>query len=249
MPELIIGVPGPWRERKELMEALARQGTDYLFAGLVFMEQSTQEGCGFDFSERDEDLPRVTEIAGQGEFSAEQLDAVRSHQGVAWLIFEEPDLRKARTAARFARALLDAGGVAVKIESSGLMHTRERWLRDWDDEDPWAVYSLFVVLVGDEGRFYSCGMHTFALPDAAVPSALGPEEGAKLLNLFNVYRLADSPTLKSGETFSIEADSPRYRLSLGPYLDDYPEPMLNPHGLWTLTPVEVQQTRRRWSWP
>lgn len=28
MAEIVIGVPGPWRERTELMEVLARQGTD-----------------------------------------------------------------------------------------------------------------------------------------------------------------------------------------------------------------------------
>ena len=37
MAQIVVGVPGPWRERTELMEALARQGTDYMFAGLIFM--------------------------------------------------------------------------------------------------------------------------------------------------------------------------------------------------------------------
>lgn len=250
MAEIVIGVPGPWRERTELIEALVRQKADFLFAGLIFMEQSTKEACTFNFTDRDEELRQAVETGGQGTFSNEHLDAVGRHNGVAWLIFHEPNLEKARTAARFTRALLDAGGVAVKVESSGLSHTPERWLRDWSSDDPWAIYGLFVVLVGDEGRFYSCGMHTFDLPDAAVPSALGTEEGAKLLNLFNVYRMVESPTLNSGETFSVEDDSPRYRLSLGPYVDGYEDsPMLNPHGLWTLSPVEARPARNRWSWP
>lgn len=250
MAEIVIGVPGPWRERTELIEALVRQKADFLFAGGVVMEQSTNEACGFDFTDRDENLPQAVETAGQGAFSDDQLDAVRRHNGTAWLIFDELGLQKARTAARFARMLLDVGGVAVKVDSSGLAHTPERWLRDWSSEDPWAIYGLFVVLVGDEGRFYSCGMHTFDLPDAAVPSALGTGEGAKLLNHFNVYRMVESPMLNSGETFSVEADSPRYRLSLGPYVDGYEDtPMLNPHGLWTLSPIEARPARTRWSWP
>ena len=251
MAEIIIGVPGPWRERKELMEALVRQKADFLFAGLIFLEQSTKEACTFNFTDRDADLAGAVEAGGQGAFSSEQLDAVDRHNSVAWLIFDQPDPAKARTAARFARVLLDAGGLAVKVDSSGLSHTPERWLRDWDSDDPWGIYGLFVVLVGDEGRFYSCGMHTFDLPDAAVPSALGAEDGARLLNLFNVYRMVESPTLNSGETFSVDADAPRYRLSLGPYVDGYEDtPMLNPHGLWTLAPVEAAPApRRRWSWP
>jgi len=249
MSRIIVGVPGPWRERTELMQALARQGTDYMFAGLVFVEQSTRTSCEFDFAGHDPELRGAVEIAGQGKFSAAELDEVARHASTAWLIFDDPGHDTARTAARFARALLEAGGMAVKVDSAGLAHTRERWLRGWNSDDPWDIYSLFVVLVGDEGRFFSCGMHNFALPDAAVPDSLGAEEGARLLNLFNLYRLVESPVLNSGETFSLEADSPRFRLTHEPYVDGYEgTPMHNPHGLWSLQPVEAAPEKRRWRW-
>jgi hypothetical protein len=256
MARIVVGVPGPWRERTDLLKALIPVGGGYLFAGLVFMEQGTGAMCEFAFVEHDPEMRDQVEAAGQGAFSPADLEAVAGHAFTAWLFFNDTGYEQARTAARFARVLLDAGGLAVKIDSSGLAHTRERWLRAWDDDDPWAVYSLFVVLVGIEGRFYSCGMHNFGLPDAAVPDDLGPEEGARLLNLFNVYRMAESPTLNSGETFSVDADSPHYRLTLEPYLDGYEDtPMLNPHGLWMLRPVAGEARtpppapkpeRRRW---
>jgi Domain of unknown function (DUF4261) len=247
MNQIIVGVPGPWRNRSELMHALARQGTNYMFAGLIFIEQSTQIHCEFELHGHDPGLRGAFEIAGQGEFSDAQLSAVAGHGSVAWLLFDVPGYETARTAARFAGALLEAGGLGVKIDSSGLAHTRERWLREWNDDDPWAVYSLFVVLVGGDTRFYSCGMHNFGLPDAAVPHEVGPKEGARLLNLFNVYQLAESPTLNSGETFSVEADSPRFRLTLESYPDGYEDtPMLNPHGLWSLEPVKAAPARKRW---
>lgn len=250
MSQIIVGVPGPWRDRTELMEALARQGTDYMFAGLIFMEQSTHASCEFELAEHEPELRRTMEVAGQGEFSSADLAAVERHASVAWLIFDQPGYGTARTAARFARALLEAGGVAVKVDSAGLAHTRERWLRTWNSDDPWDIYSLFVILVGGEGRYFSCGMHNFTLPDAAVPASLGTEEGARLLNLFNIYQLVESPVLNSGETFSLEADSPRFRLTREGYEGGYEgTPMHNPHGLWSLQPAEAAHARKRWRWP
>jgi Domain of unknown function (DUF4261) len=237
MSEIIVTVPGPWEERGDLMAALDRaHGPEYLFAGVIFLEMKTKISCTFDWVGHDEQLRRVYEIAGQGDFSEAKLDAVAAHRSTAVLIFEEPGVETAHTAARFARALLEAGGLAVRVESAGVAHPRERWLERWASDDPFDLYSLFVVLVGDEDRFFSCGMHNFALPDAAVPSSLGPEDGAHLLNTFNLYRLTESPTLNDGETFSLEPDSERFRLRHEPYIEGYdPEqPLYNPHGLWSL---------------
>ena len=246
MSQIILGVPGPWKERAELMEALARQGTDHMFAGTIFFEQSTHTSCQFEFYDRDPELRRTFGIAGQGAFSHEELQALDGHASVACVIFDNPGYETARAAARFARVLLEAGGFAVKVDSAGVAHPRDRWLADSASEDSFVVYSLFVVLVGGDERFYSCGMQNFGLPDAAVPETLGSEEGARLLNVFNHYRLTESPTLNDGETFSLTPDSPRFRLKHEPYDEGYdPEtPLYNPHGLWSL---EVAPAARRCS--
>jgi hypothetical protein len=95
-----------------------------------------------------------------------------------------------------------------------------------------------VVLVGGGGLLYSCGMHNFALPDAAAPESLGDEVGLHLLNVFNVYQLADDPGLKTGDTFGLEPGSPRFRAAHGPYVDGYEHSTLhNPYGMWSLRPV------------
>ena len=254
MSQIIVGVPGPWRERRELMEALAKHGTDHNFAGATFFEQSTRTICEFVFYEHDSDLRNTVEIAGQGLFSAAELDAVAAHDSTAWLLFDTPGFETARTAARFARVLLEAGGIAVKVDSAGVAHTKQRWLELSASSEPFDIYTLFVVLVdAGDGQAYSCGMHNFGLPDAAVPSALGNEECARLLNVFNMYRLVENPVLKTGETFSVEADSPRFRLKHGPYIDGYePDtPLYNPHGLWSLELPQpsAAPTRRRWQLP
>ncbi|HEX8905756.1 MAG TPA: hypothetical protein VF771_12980 [Longimicrobiaceae bacterium] len=232
------------------MHALARLATDHMVAGLLFMEQSTQLFAEFQLYPHEPELRRTFEISGQGRFSEQELAQLGSYASAASLTFDDPGYETARTAARFARVLLEAGGYAVKVDSSGVAHTRERWLSDWDSDDPWAIYSLFVVLVGGEGLLYSCGMHNFALPDASAPESLGDEYGLQLLNVFNVYQLAESPELQTGHTFGLEPDAPRFRLRHGPYADGYdPEsPLYNPYGMWSLEPVDPSPPpRRRWS--
>jgi len=252
-----VGVPGPWRNREELTRALTRFRGEYLFAGLVFRESSSGAACEFELQKRTPELRQAVEIAGQGAFADEDLRAVDRHKTTAWLVFDQPGLETARTAARFARALLEAGGVAVKVDSAGLAHTRERWLRDWDDQDPRAIYALFVTLVGGEGIIYSCGMQNFALPDTAVPMSLGEAEAAQMINIFNLYQVFESPELESGNTFSLDADSPSFRVMHETYVDGYQGTTLeNPHGLWMLHPLAPEPPRepsrperRRWRLP
>ncbi|HEX6750038.1 MAG TPA: hypothetical protein VF092_22280 [Longimicrobium sp.] len=249
MSQIVVAIPGPWRDRSELMQALARVDRDHMFAYRTFFEQSTNTSCEFDLYPHEPELRGTFEISGQGRFSREELDLLGSYASAACLTFDDPGYENARTAARFAKVLLEAGGFAVKVDSGGVAHTRERWLRDWDSDDPWTIYSLFVVLVGGDGLVYSCGMHNFALPDAAVPESLGDEAGIQLLNVFNVYQLTESPELATGHTFSADADAPRFRLRHGPYADGYdPEsPLYNPYGMWSLEPADPPPPRRRWS--
>lgn len=246
---IIVGVPGPWKERRDLLQALlgAHEGA-YLLAGLVFMEVATKVCCQVDWYEHDDELRNAFTVAGQGKLSDALLDAVGAHESTVYLIFDDAGYETARVAARFAGALLRAGGIAVKVESAGVAHSPERWLEACDSEKAWDIYTLFVVLVGGEDRYYSCGMQNFALPDTQVPASLGTTVGAELLNFFNMYQLVETPDLVDGHTFSLGENAPRFRLRREPYDSSYEEPLYNPNGLWVLTPVEASPAtpRRRW---
>jgi hypothetical protein len=109
-------------------------------------------------------------------------------------------------------ALLDAGGMAVKVESSGIAHSGARWRELATSDDPFDHYTAFVTLIGRADCFYSCGMHSFGLPDSAVPRDIDIQEAAQLLNVFNRYLLVQSPALVDGHTFSVAADAPCFRL-------------------------------------
>lgn len=253
MSQIIVGVPGPWPERKDLTEALVRaHGGRYLFAGLVFMDTETQRSCRLDWVGPDERMRLAFELAGQGRIPEAELDAIEAHESTVYLLFDDPGYETVRTAAGFIRALLQAGGLGGKVENSGVAHPRERWMEKGASEDPFDIYALFVQLVGGDEIVYSCGMHNFGLPDAAIPAeAMELEDAAYLVNVFNLYQIAENPSLDDGATFSTDEDAPRFRLSRAPYPDDYDpgEPLYNPHGLWLIRPADDPPAprSRRWS--
>lgn len=95
-----------------------------------------------------------------------------------------------------------------------MAHSAERWRELANSENLFDLYTAFVTLIGGKGYFYSCGMHNFGLPDCSVSNSVAANEAAVLMNQFNFYQLSESPDLQSGQTFSVDAASPRYKLKM-----------------------------------
>jgi hypothetical protein len=136
---------------------------------------------------------------------------------------------------KFTEVLSKCGGIAVKLETSGIAHEWERWFELLRSDNPFDPYCASVVLVGDERFYYSCGMQNFSLPNAQISNRLDAVEAADSINRFNYWQIVENPVLKSGHTFSLTSDSPRFRLEL---LKDkrHSEDDLfyNPGGVWEL---------------
>jgi hypothetical protein len=221
----------------ELTEALLKRfGPRYLSAGQVIVDRETESAAGLDFQEHIPSLAEAFHYASTYSAMTEtDLQAIAGHAGVVWLI--EPDggsVEVARKLHHFADALLQAGGLAVKVESAGKSHTKA----EWQSYDPNALMPAYVTWAGDGQRFYSCGMHNFGLPDAVLVGG-DPKTAGNVLSWFNAYLLHEKPTLTSGETFSTEEGGPLWTMHHGS-CQSFPDPQdlfHNPHGVWTLTPA------------
>lgn len=146
--------------------------------------------------------------------------------------------------------LLEAGAVAMKCDSSGIAHGRDRWLelaREADGPEPWnallRAFVQFPISTGDD--YYSCGMHLLGQPDliashAILKESCGPDEdpGWRAVHVFGIfahYMLAECQPgeFASGHTFSPDAESPRFRVQwegcTGYDEDDF---FFNPFGRW-----------------
>ena len=237
-PRIVVGIPGPWKSRSEVVVSIVGGKTGYIAGGSVLLEIETQTAFTLEVCGPDPSMQRAFEIAGQGRFSADQLDEIGRHALVLYVSTSEvgPDAARAIRAA--AAACLKAGGFAVKVESAGTAWPKEAWERMAASPAPFHLYSSFVTLVGSDDVSYSCGMHQFGLPDASCPAALPLPEAAELLNTFNMFQIVDSPTLGDGHTFSASASEPVYRLRQR-RCEMYPPGDLfhNEYGVWHLEPV------------
>ena len=237
--EMIVCIPGTWESRKDFLEAIVTktQG-EFMFAGMILAHPKGKDHVQLDFCDPDSQMAEAFSYAGQGKLSDETLDKIAQHRSVIYLHFPLDIASQRLRLVKFTEVIQQCGGIAVKLETSGIAHEWERWFSLLRSDNPFDTYCACTVLIGDEGHYYSCGMHNFGLPDAQISTSFDIEEAADLLNQFNYYRIVEKPELESGHTFSLTPDSPRYRIEL--LMDDrYPEDHLfhNTHGLWNLTRV------------
>ncbi|MBH8599599.1 hypothetical protein [Thermoactinomyces sp. CICC 10523] len=132
---------------------------------------------------------------------------------------------------RLATKVLNAGGLAIKVETAGLALSKEDWKKLCQDLDIVSLYYAFVKGVVEKDYFYSCGMHQFGQRDVLIYD----QWDRQLMDQFLLYVLIEQPSLKVGETFSLGPDTPIYQIG-EKACDQYEKDDLfyNPLGYWTL---------------
>jgi len=230
-PKIVLCVPGPWSTKKELVR-------------LGRLVSKVDESIDLEFrDEHDERMTKAFEISHpRAEPSLDKKDfaKIEGHRSVVYLSSDNfGRTRAARVAHHMmhaARALLDAGGIAVKCESSGiaLSAKRHRALTKEADEgfaalkgseaqkararltffDAMIRAYVFSPLGAEDGSLHTCGMHLLGHPDVSVE---GPSSDAvathELMRIFSLYLLAecDFDGVADGHTFRTTANEPRYR--------------------------------------
>lgn len=233
----VICIPGQWATRSDIVSAIAKQSDGYLFAGMVMMNIGTHDLFELQVHEHDSSLERAFSIAGRGRLRSGDLDAIACHTFVLYLVADSGSVEAAKKLLLAANGLLKSGGLAVKIESAGIAHRVDQWA-EFCVGDGSCLLNAYVTYIGGRGVYYSCGMHNMGHPDAVVEAGIPPDDAANLLHTFLSYLLFENPTLNDRETFSVDADAPRYRLFLEP-CTRYEAGNLfhNPFGVWKMIPA------------
>src|SRR5262245_39371813 len=211
-PQTVIGVPGRWPDRSDIVTSIDSRSGGYFFAGRAMVRIGTKDGFELEVYDHDPNLKNAFSIAGRGRLTEEDLAAIASHTFTLYLVGEGGSVEAGKKLLHAANALLKSGGLAVKIESTGTAHRVDQWEEFCVHDHLGNLLQAYVTYIGSEGSYYSCGMHNLGQPDALVEANISPNDAAKLLHTFASYLLVENPTLKDRETFSIDADAPRYRL-------------------------------------
>lgn len=220
------------------------------------------EGVEHEWSDRDERMAQAFEASAlriDPTLKAEDLASIANHAKVLYVLSKNFTAREgtavSRSFLRLGGRLLEAGGVALKCESTGIAHGRSRWLdlaREAESDGCWsALLRAFVQLPIQNGDdLYSCGMHLLGKPDLIVSETLLREahdstegqgwEAVELFGVFALYLLSEcrEGQFASGHTFSVSGEAPRYRVFWEECTGyDENEFFFNPFGRWRFAEV------------
>lgn len=239
-PQTVIGIPGLWADRADIVTSIARRSAGYLFAGMVMMKIGTKDRVKLEIYEHDPNLKNAFSIAGHGRLTKEDLETIGSHTFTLYLVADGGSVEAAKKLLHAANALLESGGIAVKIESTGTAHRADQWAEfcAHDYLETWAILQAFVAYIGGDGVYYSCGMHNLGFPDAIVEADIASDEAVKLLQTFLGHLVVENPMIDDRDTFSVDAGTPRYRLfHEACTLYAASDLFHNPFGMWKMVPV------------
>jgi hypothetical protein len=235
-PQIVLCIPGNWLDRDELARQIPKYGGAYLLNGTLLTH--TQTNISFELQVEPPD-PRMLQAFGAIGSHWADTDAMRKideHALVTYLIGQGGSRSRAETLMHAAAILIKAGGLGVKIDSSGIAHDPDAWLTLTRERHLCSAHAAFVAYIADK-EIYTCGMHSFGLRDAVIAEDQ-TEDSIALLRVFTWYLFAEAPTVRSGQTFSIEEGAPTYRVTAEDCRHYEPlELFNNPYGMWRLSRI------------
>jgi len=232
--EIILCIPGCWEDRQELVQSVAERSGGYLLLGELFGHSETNTTFKVAVEGRDSQMSQAFRAAGRHWLVDDDIQQIEAHTKVVYIIARGGSFALAKAAMNAADGLLRAGGLAVKVETSGVAHSAAAWRDFVQAGDEASIFRAFVVTVmGDDS--YSCGMHSLGFRDAVV-SGRRSEHADGLLGHFCLYLCTESPILQSGHTFALGPDEPVYTLQEEACrLFEEGSPFHNPFGIWRLS--------------
>ena len=245
-PEVVLCIPGPWDSSSALAEEIAASGTGYTLNGSILRDLESGFTCELVLQRADPDLPADFAKAGPHWANTEAMADLDMHRTVAYLMAPGGSREAADAMMRAGAAIIDAGGMGVKVDSSGIAHAPAYWTDMCDQLDQLTAHRALVVYVAG-ADVYSCGMHNFGLPEA-VTSGGDKTQAADMLRFFTRYLLERAPALADGHTFSVSEGKQVYRVEQVPAIDYGAGSLFNnPYGAWRLSPVAAEKKGNWWA--
>lgn len=248
-PELVLCIPGPWDSRTALADEVAASSTTHVVVGDFLRDPVTGFTCELVFGAADPEVSAAFRVAGPHWAGSEAMEAVGEHRCVVYLVGKGGSREAAEAMMRAGAALIDAGGLGVKVESTGIAHGPAYWIDMCEQLPLLTAHRALVVFVVAGHEVYSCGMHNFGLPEAVIATGKGQAErtaAADLLRTFTRY-LLEAPAIEDGHTFSVSDGAPLYRIGTTAPVDYGPDSLFNnPYGSWRLEAVAPEKKHGWW---
>jgi hypothetical protein len=238
--KIVICIPVALKTREAILSFLVKKyGLDYLLAGKIFQDNTTNEYCEIEIYDlKKSDFVRLFKLLEQEQVSDTTLAKINTCGQVVYLTSHDLGYSYCLKMAKYAQVFLSIGGITVLVDSAGIVHDKDKWLANYNSQDVFDLYSLFVTLVEGDNYYYSCGMQNFAKADVSIDITEELGLATYVMNVFNYYRLTESAMLKDGQTFQPDLECPMYRMQWNQDRDECEtNPRYNSYGKWHLSRV------------
>lgn len=256
LPTIVVGVPGPWADLDQAMQALvdvgngryvgkALPGEEDATAGAGLVDMETDWACACEFRPRVAGLEAGFMQTGYGRVTPRDARAVSRHRSILMFMAPGGSVETARFMMDAVTLAIRAGGLGVFIESTGVAHAPHAWLKLAEDTSPGGLYCAFVATIGPKGprrTCYTCGMHNFGHRDALTDMFDDPQEAAFILNSFLGYLYQSGKTVGDGDLIGSEegTEGQHFRVVMEPCkLHDPQDLFHNPYGMWRIVPANA----------
>ncbi len=234
--KIILGFPGPWETREKVVEEIFNNfGSEVVYSGNSIKIMEKQLEAEMFIYDYDPNIRSTFEYAGKGRISDVGLIKLASHRHTIYLKLERAGGNFRENLMLFSDIMATIGAFAVKVETSGIAWEIVEWMNNLNSGETVKLYNSLVTLIKSSNYYYSCGMHSFGVPDSCVSKLTGLKDGANLLNAFNMYQIKEKPDFETGHIFTMGEESRRYRMELREDFLLGEEPFfVNSYGRWML---------------
>lgn len=210
--KIVLCIPGNWHSEAEL---------------------PVIEGVVAELRSHDHHLTHSFKHAGLQRFSEQELQAIEKHTSVVYISGKGGSFSDAEKMMQAGQALLQNGGLGIKVETSGKAFNASTWEELVNMDHEHRFYEAFVLLVkGADNSIHSCGMHNLGLRDTLSDAIGEVMDTAELVDIFCIYQILEEPDIKEGQTFSTDPDSPVYIINEEPCTYYAPgDHFYNPYGI------------------
>ena len=198
--KIILCIPGVWENHQALLHTLLTNETGYIYAGSIIQSLTSEYHAEIEEYENDPNVSQIFRSLSMGRFPESELEKIEQHNRVIYVVCEGGSIELAQQALLLGQALMKAGGLAIKVETSGLTHLQSDWI-SYNAENILDLFKAFIPIISDDNLLYSCGMQQFGKPDGCIN--LKVDQASYILNHFLLYLLIENPELLENQTFRL----------------------------------------------
>jgi hypothetical protein len=242
----ILCIPGIWPDKSEIINSIfSVSNGEFAAIGDVLLNPKTGRFYNFEVRGHDENMKTLFREAGEHTKTSEEFpDKIEQHNFVIYLSGATGSFNEAYLLSAAAAFILEAGGIGVKIDTTGKAFEKTNWLANIQTYDEANLFEMFVInSISDyRGSVWSCGMQNLGLKDTIISGA-DSQKSVDAISIFGYHQIFDKPVIKPGQTFQQDARSAKYAITTESNQPFKGNKLLeNPFGMWRLTPIAEKKS-------